>query len=200
MAARARTLEITAEKVLREIALMGFANIMDYVTPQEDGTAYVNLSALTREVGLVLAAVCAGWWWHTAALPDRRAAAARGALAASGAVEAAIGLPMGPPELSVLDDPTSAPEEVRRQTDDEGRTVARRWLLRNGIVEQPLGDATWSALSAALTPGAGGGIDVVGLGHAGGVPGGAGAASPTSAEGGRIVSGQVHACSQATTR
>lgn len=37
-----------------------------------------GMSALTREVGLVLAAVCAGWWRHTAALPDRRAAAARG--------------------------------------------------------------------------------------------------------------------------
>jgi 4-amino-4-deoxy-L-arabinose transferase-like glycosyltransferase len=39
-----------------------------------------GVSALTREVGLVLAAACAGWWWYAAAPPDRRAAAARGAL------------------------------------------------------------------------------------------------------------------------
>jgi len=49
MATRARALEITAENVLREIALLGFANMMDYFTPQEDGTAYVDLSRLTRE-------------------------------------------------------------------------------------------------------------------------------------------------------
>jgi phage terminase small subunit len=48
MAARERKLEITAEQVLREIALLGFANVMDYFTPQADGTACVDLSRLTR--------------------------------------------------------------------------------------------------------------------------------------------------------
>jgi len=75
-------------------------------------------------------------------------------LAASGSIEAAIGLQMGPTSLSVLDDPAAAPRAVRRRTDDEGRSVARRWLLRNGVVEQPLADATWSELSASLAPGA----------------------------------------------
>jgi hypothetical protein len=75
-------------------------------------------------------------------------------LAAGGSIEAAIGLQMGSPELSVLDDPTSAPEGVRRRTDDEGRAVERRWLLRDGVVEQPLADASWARLTAALAPGA----------------------------------------------
>ena len=57
MAARATKLEITAEKVLREIAPMGLANIMDYFTPQEDGTAYVDLSGLTREQAVAIAEV-----------------------------------------------------------------------------------------------------------------------------------------------
>ena len=49
MVGRGRKLEITAEQVLREIALMGFANVMDYFTPQADGTAYVDSSGLTRD-------------------------------------------------------------------------------------------------------------------------------------------------------
>ena len=35
-------------------------------------------------------------------------------------------------------DPGAAPEPVRRATDDEGRQVVRRWLLRAGVIEQPL--------------------------------------------------------------
>lgn len=75
-------------------------------------------------------------------------------LASGGSIEAAIGLQMGSPQLSVLDDPSSAPRPVRRRTDDEGRSVTRRWLLRNGVVEQPLADGTWSEISGSLAPGA----------------------------------------------
>lgn len=49
LAARASKLEITAERVLRELALMGFANLGDYVTPEPDGTARLDLSGLTRD-------------------------------------------------------------------------------------------------------------------------------------------------------
>ncbi len=75
-------------------------------------------------------------------------------LAAGGRIEAAIGLSMGPSSLSVLDDPGSSPIAVRRTTDDEGQAVARRWLLRQGVVEQPLADSAWAELSGALVPGA----------------------------------------------
>lgn len=46
---RAAKTDITAEKVLRELALLGFSNTLDYVEVQPDGSAYVDLSALTRE-------------------------------------------------------------------------------------------------------------------------------------------------------
>lgn len=49
MAERAAGLKITAERVLRELALLGFANVMDYFRPQADGTAHVDLSGLTRD-------------------------------------------------------------------------------------------------------------------------------------------------------
>ncbi|HUF77893.1 MAG TPA: metallopeptidase TldD-related protein [Thermoanaerobaculia bacterium] len=75
-------------------------------------------------------------------------------LALTGRPEAAVGFAMGPEWLSVLDDPGSAPEPVRRRTDDEGAAVSRRWLLRSGVVEQPLADRVWSRGSEVLAPGA----------------------------------------------
>lgn len=62
---------------------------------------------------------------------------------------------MAAPCLDVLDDPAAAPEAVRRTTDDEGAAVVRRWLLRGGVVEQPLADALWARTSPVLLPGAG---------------------------------------------
>lgn len=40
---------ITRTRIVHELALIGFANMLDYVTPQGDGTAYVDLSKLTRD-------------------------------------------------------------------------------------------------------------------------------------------------------
>jgi len=76
-------------------------------------------------------------------------------LAATGRPEAALGLQLGAACLDVLDDPAAAPPPVARTTDDEGSPVCRRWLLRRGVVEQPLADALWSRLSPACMPGAG---------------------------------------------
>jgi len=76
-------------------------------------------------------------------------------LALGGDPEAAVGVRLGPESLSVLDDPATAPEPVRRRTDDEGREVRRRWLLRAGEVGDPLADATWAAGSEVLSDGAG---------------------------------------------
>jgi predicted Zn-dependent protease len=76
-------------------------------------------------------------------------------LAQGGNPEAAVGVSMAAPGLDVLDDPAAAPEGVRRTTDDEGSPVLRRWLLRGGIVEQPLADLLWARTSPVLVPGAG---------------------------------------------
>lgn len=75
-------------------------------------------------------------------------------LALGGRPEAAIGLALGAVGLDVLDDPGAAPAGCRRTTDDEGMPVVRRWLLRDGVVEAPLADRSWSARAPALVPGA----------------------------------------------
>ena len=46
---RLKSLDLTADKVLGELSRIGFANMLDYVKPQPDGSAYVDLSKLTRE-------------------------------------------------------------------------------------------------------------------------------------------------------
>ncbi len=76
-------------------------------------------------------------------------------LALTSRPEAATGVAMGPPMLAVLDDPGSAPEPVRRTTDDEGVAVVRRWLLKEGAVQQPLADRFWARESELLMAGAG---------------------------------------------
>ena len=76
-------------------------------------------------------------------------------LALGGDPEAAVGVRFGSPLLHVLDDPAAAPEGVRRSADDEGNGVRRRWLLRGGVVAEPLADARWAARSDVLAPGAG---------------------------------------------
>ena len=47
--AKAEKLDLTVDRVLRELMLMGFANMQDYIGVQQNGTAYVDLSKLTRE-------------------------------------------------------------------------------------------------------------------------------------------------------
>lgn len=76
-------------------------------------------------------------------------------LARGGDPEAAVGVEMGGEDLSLLDDPGTAPPRVRRTSDDEGLPVQRRWLLRQGRVAQPLADGQWAAESTVLSPGAG---------------------------------------------
>ncbi len=42
-------LDLSAEKVLSELSSMGFCNMLDYIKTTEEGSAYVDLSNLTRE-------------------------------------------------------------------------------------------------------------------------------------------------------
>ena len=76
-------------------------------------------------------------------------------LALGGRPEAALGVRIGPASLGVLDDPSVLPAAIRRTADDEGMPVVRRWLVREGAVEQPLADRFAAASSSRLTPGAG---------------------------------------------
>lgn len=76
-------------------------------------------------------------------------------LALGGDPEKAVGVALGAAGLNVLDDPGGSPGDTRRRSDDEGFPVCRRWLLRQGVVEQPLADAFWGRASETLTPGAG---------------------------------------------
>lgn len=49
MDARSRRTEIDSDGVLQEKAKMAFANMLDYITPTEDGAVTVDLSKLTRD-------------------------------------------------------------------------------------------------------------------------------------------------------
>lgn len=49
--------EITIEKVLRELALLGFANMQDYMRAGPDGDPYLDFSGLTREQAAALVEV-----------------------------------------------------------------------------------------------------------------------------------------------
>lgn len=49
MDARGERTQITADTVLTELGKLAFANIGDYMSIQSDGTAFVDLSALTPE-------------------------------------------------------------------------------------------------------------------------------------------------------
>lgn len=46
---RLAKLDITADAVLKELALMGFARMSTYIKTQADGSAYVDLASLTPE-------------------------------------------------------------------------------------------------------------------------------------------------------
>ena len=72
-----------------------------------------------------------------------------------GRIEAALGVQVGSKRLDVLDNPAGGPAGVRRQTDDEGMRVVRRWLLRRGVVEQVLADLFTAHHSPDLIAGAG---------------------------------------------
>lgn len=46
---RAESTKVTQEAVVTELARLGFSNMLDYVTTNEDGTVRVDLSKLTRD-------------------------------------------------------------------------------------------------------------------------------------------------------
>lgn len=48
-AERIRRLEITSDNVLNELAKLGFANILDYVTLDDEGKPTIDLNAVTRD-------------------------------------------------------------------------------------------------------------------------------------------------------
>jgi phage terminase small subunit len=57
MAERAERTEITADRVLRELALIGFANMADYMSAGPDGDPFLDFSGLTRDQAAALAEV-----------------------------------------------------------------------------------------------------------------------------------------------
>jgi phage terminase small subunit len=55
--ARAKRTRITADAVVTELARIGFANMLDYMRPGEDGDLFVDLSGLDRERAAAIAEV-----------------------------------------------------------------------------------------------------------------------------------------------
>lgn len=73
----------------------------------------------------------------------------------TGAVEGAHGVRLTTSDLNVLDDPAAALDGVNRVSDDEGSPVSTRWLLRQGVVEEPVADNRWASRLEVLTAGCG---------------------------------------------
>ncbi len=57
MAKHAEKIELTADRVLAEISKMAYANMADYMTFTADGSAFVDLSKLTRDQAAALSEV-----------------------------------------------------------------------------------------------------------------------------------------------
>lgn len=57
MAERERDLQIDAREVLREIARLCFSNMLDYVRVNEDGSAEMDLSGVTRDRAAAIAEI-----------------------------------------------------------------------------------------------------------------------------------------------
>lgn len=56
-AKRAAKLEITADDIAKELRLLGFSNMQDYMRSSEEGDPYLDFSGLTREQAAALAEV-----------------------------------------------------------------------------------------------------------------------------------------------
>lgn len=52
---RAARLGVTQDRVVAELAKLGFANMMDYITVPEGGDAFVDLTTMTRDQAAALA-------------------------------------------------------------------------------------------------------------------------------------------------
>jgi phage terminase small subunit len=52
--ARAKRTEVTADRVVRELALLGLANMADYMAKTAQGDPYLDFSALTRDQAAAL--------------------------------------------------------------------------------------------------------------------------------------------------
>lgn len=57
LSAGAKRAEITVERVLEELAKVGFANMQDYMRSGSDGDPYLDFSALTRDQAAALSEV-----------------------------------------------------------------------------------------------------------------------------------------------
>jgi phage terminase small subunit len=52
--ARAERAEVTADRIVAELALLGFANMADYMRTSSDGDPYLDFSSLTRDQAAAL--------------------------------------------------------------------------------------------------------------------------------------------------
>lgn len=60
---RAEKVEIKSDEILAEIKKMAFANMLDYMTIDKDGSAFVDLSKLTREQAAAISQLEVESYW-----------------------------------------------------------------------------------------------------------------------------------------
>jgi phage terminase small subunit len=59
MGRRAKRVQVRSDDVIRELMRLGFANMLDYIKVQSDGSAYVDLSTVNRDQAAAITEVYA---------------------------------------------------------------------------------------------------------------------------------------------
>lgn len=128
---------ITKAAVLEELAKIGFANMLDYIKPQDDGYAYVDLSKLTRDQAAAITEVVVEEYKEGRGEDARDVKRVKFKLADKKGALVDIGKHLG---MFIDRSEVGKPGDFANMTDDE--LVAERQRLRQQIEEELNGSPT----------------------------------------------------------
>jgi phage terminase small subunit len=131
--------EITVDKVVRELALIGFSNMLDYIKTQDDGSFFVDMSKLTREQATAIGEVTCETYFEGKgedAVPVKRT---KFKLSDKRAALVDLGKHLGMFEKDNAQKGEAAAKAMAEAAQTSSRDLARAVLgvLREAQVEQP---------------------------------------------------------------
>jgi phage terminase small subunit len=131
--------DISTDKVLRELALIGFSNMLDYIQTQEDGSAYVDLSKLTREQAAAIGEITSETYMEGAGDEARPVKRTKFKLVDKRAALVDLGKHLGMFEKDNAQKGEAAARALAEASQTSSRDLARAVLgvLREAQVEQP---------------------------------------------------------------